>query len=155
MLQRVYATSWKTVCIKQSFYTSLQTSSLECIHWYRLWIQKQTIQTKRYQINPTTCYLQNFYSHTNFICQYLQNYIYLIITFFLTVGTSQMYKNLLETNSSSVMKQLDIIGKHLPNNYTGPIVQTLKSGGNPKSSKHRYISNMNILAMITSGHHNV
>ena len=66
-----------------------------------------------------------------------------------------MYKNLLETNSSSVKKQLNIIGKHLPNNYTGPIVQTLKSGGNPKSSKHRYISNINILAMITSGHHNV
>ena len=75
--------------------------------------------------------------------------------FFLTVGTSQMYKNLLETNSSSVMKQLDIIGKHLPNNYTGLVVHTLKSGGNPKSSKHRYISNMTILAMITSGHQNV
>ena len=81
--------------------------------------------------------------------------IYLIITFFLTVGTSQMYKNLLETNSSSVMKQLDIIGKHLPNNYTGLVVHTLKSGGNPKSSKHRYISNMTILAMITSGHQNM
>ena len=66
-----------------------------------------------------------------------------------------MYKNLLETNSSPVMKQLDIIGKHLPNNYTGLVVHTLKSGGNPKSSKHRYISNMTILAMITSGHQNV
>ena len=65
-----------------------------------------------------------------------------------------MYKNLLETNSSSVMKQLDIIGKHLPNNYKGLVVHTLKSGGNPKSSKHRYISNMTILAMITSGHQN-
>ena len=65
-----------------------------------------------------------------------------------------MYKNFLETNSSSVMKQLDIIGKHLPNNYRG-LVHTLKSGGNPKSSKHRYISNMTILAMITSGHQNV
>ena len=75
--------------------------------------------------------------------------------FFLTVGTSQMYKNLLETNSSSVMKQLDIIEKHLPNNYTGLVVHTLKSGGNPKSSKHRYISNMTILSMITSGHQNV
>ena len=75
--------------------------------------------------------------------------------FFLTVGTSQMYKNLLETNSSSVMKQLDIIGKHLPNNYTGLVVHTLKSGGNPKCSKHRYISNITILAMITLGHQNV
>ena len=66
-----------------------------------------------------------------------------------------MYKNLLETNSSSVMKQLDIIGKHLPNNHTGLVVHTLKSGGNPKSSKHRYISNMTILSMITSGHQNM
>ena len=66
-----------------------------------------------------------------------------------------MYTNLLETNSSSVMKQLDIIGKHLPNNYTGLVVHTLKSGGNPKSSKHRHISNMTILAMITLGHQNV
>ena len=66
-----------------------------------------------------------------------------------------MYKNLLKTNSSSVMKQLDIIGKYLPNNYPGLVVHTLKSGGNPKISKHRYISNMTTLAMITSGRQNV
>ena len=53
------------------------------------------------------------------------------------------------------MKQLDIIGKHLLNNYTGLVVHTLKLGGNPKRSKHRYISNMTILAMITSGHQNM
>ena len=58
---------------------------------------------------------------------------------FHTVGGSQKYNNLLESNASSVIKQLDIIGKHLPNNYRCLLVHILKSGGNPKNSKHRYI----------------